>query len=137
MTRPTTSSASAQRPRRQPLAVRNRVSVKNQEPGYVYRVVNDVDDRIEELIERGYEIVPQTKVIREGDKRVDGASALGSVSSIPLGRGDRGVVMRQKREWNEEDQAAKQLRPDELEKTMKGSARQGADYGTFTVDVKK
>lgn len=137
MTRPTTSSASAQRPRRQPVAVRNRISVKNQDPDFVYRVVNDQDDRVEQLIEQGYEIVPQDKVIRGGDKRVDSASALGSVSSIALGRGDRGVVMRQKREWNQEDQASKNLRADQLEKTMKGDARQSADYGQFTMDIQK
>jgi hypothetical protein len=136
MTRQATSSASA-RPRRQPLTTRNRISVKNQDPEFVYRVINDRDDRVEELIERGYEIVPQNKVIREGDRRVDDASALGSNSSIALGKGDRGVVMRQKREWNQEDQAAKQVRSDELENGMKGGAKQAADYGTFTMDVKK
>jgi hypothetical protein len=113
------------------------VSVKNQDPDFVYRVVNDQFDRVEELIEQGYEIVPQSKVIREGDKRVDSASALGSVSSIPLGKGDRGVVMRQRRDWNTEDQATKALRSDQLDSTMKGDAKQGADYGTFTIDIKK
>jgi hypothetical protein len=128
MTRQSPSSASA-RTRRQPLAVRNRVAVRNQEPGYVYRVVNDLDSRVEELIDRGYEVVPQQKVVREGDKRVDDASALGSNSSISLGRGDRGVVMRIKREWYNEDQAAKAVRADDLEKTMKNDGKQASDYG--------
>ena len=128
MTRQSPSSASA-RPRRQPLTTRNRVRVRNQEPGYVYRVVNDIDGRIDDLLEIGYEVVPQTKVIRDGDKRVDDASALGSNSSISLGRGDRGVVMRIKKEWYDEDQKAKAVRADELESTMKKDGKQASDYG--------
>jgi hypothetical protein len=103
--------------------------VRNQEPGYVYRVVNDIDGRIDDLLEIGYEVVPQTKVIRDGDKRVDDASALGSNSSISLGRGDRGVVMRIKKEWYDEDQKAKAVRADELESTMKKDGKQASDYG--------
>lgn len=137
MTRQTPSSASA-RIRRQPLTIRNRISVKNRDPEFAYRVVTDLDNRVEELIERGYEIVPQDKVIRGGDKRVDEASALGSNSSISLGRGDRGVVMRIKKEWHAEDQAAKALRADELERTMKSDGKQASDYGyTLTQDVSK
>lgn len=137
MTRQSPSSASA-RTRRQPLSIRNRVSVKNQDPEYVYRVVTDLDNRVEELVDRGYEIVPQDKVIRGGDKRVDDASALGSVSSISLGRGDRGVVMRIRRDWNAEDQAAKSMRADQLEKTMKSDGKQASDYGySLTQEVSK
>lgn len=136
MTRQTPSSASA-RPRRQPLAVRNRISVRNQDPEYIYRVVNDLDDRVEQLIEQGYEIVPQDKVIRGGDKRVDDASALGTNSSISLGRGDRGVVMRQRRDWNQEDQAIKALRAEQLEKTMKHDVKQASDFGSFTMETSK
>lgn len=137
MTRQSPSSASA-RTRRQPLAVRNRISVRNQEPGYIYRVVNDLDNRVEELVERGYEIVPQDKVVRGGDKRVDEASALGSTSSISLGRGDRGVVMRIRKDWNAEDQAAKSVRADELEKTMKQDGKQASDYGyTLTQETSR
>lgn len=128
MTRQSPSSASA-RVRRQPVTTRNRISVRNQEAGYVYRVVNDLDNRVEELVERGYEIVPQDKVIRGGDKRVDDASALGSNSSISLGRGDRGVVMRIRKDWNDEDQAAKAVRAEELERTMKSDGKQASDYG--------
>lgn len=135
-TRQTPSSASA-RTRRQPLTIRNRLAVRNQEEGYIYRVVNDQDNRVEELLDRGYEIVPQTKVVRGGDKRVDDASALGSNSSISLGRGDRGVVMRQRKDWNEEDQTIKHLRADALEKTMKNDVKQASDYGSFTMDTSK
>jgi len=136
MSRPSTQSASA-RPRRQPLNQRNRIKVTNQEDGYVYRVVNDQPGRIEELLERGYEIVPQSKVVREGDRRVDDASSLGSASSISLGKGDRGVVMRQRADWNAEDQLMKNARGDALEKNMTDTAKQASDYGSFSTSFTK
>jgi hypothetical protein len=98
----------------------------------MYRVVNDVDDRVEQLLEAGYEVVPQAKVSRRGDKRIDEASALGSASSIPVGKGTRAVVMRQRKDWWAEDQAAKHLRSDQLEQGMKDDARKSADYGEIT-----
>jgi hypothetical protein len=137
MTRQTTSSASA-RPRRQPLEVRNKLKLKNLEDGYSYRIVNDaVAGRVADLLDQGYEVVPNKDVVRDGDRRVDGASALGSVSNIPLGRGDNGVVMRIKNEWKAEDDAAKAARADALDQGMKDSAKQGSDYGNFSLTVKR
>lgn len=137
MTRQTTSSASA-RPRRQPLNTRNRLKLRNLEDGYSYRIVNEgIQGRVSDLLDIGYEIVPQDKVSREGDRRVDTASAMGSVSNIPLGKGDTGVVMRIKDEWKAEDDAVKAARSDALEQSMKDSAKQGSDYGTFNVSVSK
>lgn len=114
------------RVRRTPLMRRNRLSVKNQEAGYQYRIVNDVDDRIELLQEQGYEIVPDAKV---GDKRVNNPSALGSTNSVSVGQGTQAVVMRIKKDWYDEDQRIKQSRVDELEGTMKNSA----DYGKLEI----
>ena len=36
---------------------RNKLTITGKEPGFEYRVVNDDDNRIVELQERGYEIV--------------------------------------------------------------------------------
>jgi hypothetical protein len=135
MTRTSPTSASA-RPTRQPVGTRNRFALANTEEGYMYRVVNDVDDRVEQLLEAGYEVVPQAKVSRRGDKRIDEASALGSASSIPVGKGTRAVVMRQRKDWWSEDQAAKHLRSDQLEQGMKDDARKAADYGELTQSFK-
>lgn len=137
MTRQSPSSASA-RTRRQPLAIRQRIAVRNMDPEFAYRVVMDRDNRVEDLVDQGYEVVPQDKVIRGGDKRVDDASALGSASSMSLGRnGDRGVVMKIRKDWYIEDQAAKAIRADQLEKTMKNDVKQASDYGSFTMDISK
>jgi len=115
------------RPRRTPLSVRNRLDVKNKEPGYVYRIVNDVEDRIQLMQEQGYEIVPASEAGMVGDKRVDNISAPGSSSYISVGQGVKAVVMRQREEFYKEDQAIKQQQVDNSEQTMKTSL-QGGDY---------
>lgn len=116
-----------ERPKRVPISSRNRLEVKNKEPGYVYRIVNDVDDRVERLQEAGYELCPDSKVGAIGSKRVDNPSSLGSQSTVSVGRGVRAVVMRQKEEYYKEDQAAKQAEIDAVEQSMK-QAR--SDYGS-------
>lgn len=124
---PTNSQPEASaRPRRTPISSRNRLEVKNKEPGYVYRIVNDVDDRIPLLQEQGYEIVPDAKIGLAGNRRVDSATALGSSSHVSVGQGTKAVVMRQRDEYFREDQALKQGQVDETEQAIK---RPKADYG--------
>lgn len=113
-----TPQVASARPTRVPLSSRNRLSVKNQEDGYVYRIVNDVEDRVERLLEAGYEIVPADKTGSIGDKRVDSTSSLGSASSISVGKGIRAVVMRQRDDYYKEDQTSKQRQIDAVEQTM-------------------
>ena len=117
-TKETPQEASA-RPRRTPLEGRNRLKVRNKEPGYFYRIVNDIDDNILNLQERGYEIVPQEKAGMIGDKRVDNPSSPGSSSYLSVGQGTKAVLMRIKQEFYDEDQAAKQAKIDEVEQSMK------------------
>jgi len=130
----TTNSQEAsapQRPRRTPVSSRNRLSVRNQEPGYVYRIVNDVDARVEDLMERGYEVCTKESVGTIGDRRVDNASSLGSVSHFSVGKGIKAVVMRQKEEYYKEDQQMKQAEIDNLERSMVQDAKRKADYGSI------
>lgn len=125
------SQGASARPRRTSLERRNRLSIKNREPGYVYRIVNDVDDRVSLLQEQGYEICSKESVGAVGDKRIDNASSLGSSSHVSVGQGIKAVVMRQKDEYYKEDQAIKQAQLDEVERTMtKGKS----DYGTFEIN---
>lgn len=132
MARTATNSVEASaRPTRVPVGQRNRLSIKNQEPGYVYRIVNDEDDRVERLQELGYEIAPKETVGAVGNKRVDDPSSLGTSKHFSVGRGMKAVVMRQRKEWYEQDQTAKQADIDALEATMKGNARKAADYGSL------
>jgi hypothetical protein len=122
MTKETTLKAPAGRVRRTPLAVRNRLSIKERDPAYVYRIVNVKDDRIDQFKEAGYEIAPAQAV---GDKRVDAPSTLGSAQEISVGQGMSAVLMRQRKEYYEEDQTTKQQQIDALEQTMKSDATRG------------
>ena len=131
MTKQSNSPSASARPRRSPLSKRNRLEIKNKEAGYVYRIVNDVDDRVATLQEQGYEICTKESVGAVGNKRVDNASSLGSSSVISVGQGVKAVVMRQKEDYYKEDQAVKQAEIDELERTM---GKDRSDYGKLLVE---
>ena len=114
--------AQVSRPRRTPIGRRNRLSVENRDPSYHYRIVNDVDGRVQDLLDQDYEIVLDAKV---GDKRVDEISSLGSAKQISGGGGIKAIVMRKRKDWFEEDQTAKQKEIDDLEATMNIAAKRG------------
>lgn len=133
MARQSTPQEASARPRRTPLAKRNRLEIKNKEPGYFYRIVNDVDDKVPLLVEQGYEIVPDAKVGAAGNRRVDSPTALGSASSVSVGQNTKAVVMRIKNEWYAEDQTVKQQTVDDTEQSMKTPP---ADYGSIRRETK-
>ncbi len=122
MARTTTATSPSGRVRRTPITVRNRLTVKDQDPNYHYRIVNVRDDRVQQFQEQGYELVQATEV---GDKRVDVPSTLGSGAEISVGQGTKAVLMRIPKEWYLEDQAAKQAQIDELEASMNADATKG------------
>lgn len=114
MTEKTVNKAPSGRPKRQPVGHRNRLTVVDKDPNYVYRWVNasaDGGDRPAILAESGYEYVQKSSV-REGNIRVANGGPLGAYETTPGGGGDTLVLMRQKREYYEEDQASKQQRVD-------------------------
>lgn len=127
MTRELATKSPSGRTRRTSLTRRNRLSVQDKDPNYHYRIVNDVDDRVSQFIENGYEVV-NTKV---GDKRVDQSAGLGSVPAFSVGQGTKAVVMRIKKEWYEEDRQAANAVVDATEQTMYQDVKKASDYGTF------
>ena len=102
----TVSKAPSGRPKRTPVGYRNRFEVSNADPNRVYRIVNDVDGRLQEFDQAGYR-VEKTNNIKLGAARIEGSGSLGSEASIPVGGGIRGVLMSIEKEYYEEDQAAK------------------------------
>lgn len=112
---------------------RNRLSVKGKDPNFVYRIVNDTDDRISQFQEMGYEIVKDSSV-QVGDKRVAVPSAEGSPVKMSVGGGTQAFVLRIRKDWYEEDQDQKASQIKELETTMKREARETFDYGKFKID---
>ncbi len=129
MARTTTSTAEASaRPRRTPLSRRNRLSVQNKEPGFTYRIVNDVDDRVSQMQEQGYELCEKAQLGAIGDKRVDNTASIGSIAHFSVGQGTKAVVMRIRDDWYKDDQAVKQQEVDAIEAAMKQEAREAGDY---------
>lgn len=123
-----------ERPKRASTANRSRLTVRDQDPNYRYRIVNanleSDPDRVQDLLDRGYEIVPPKQAGQLGDKKVDNPSPLGSAGQISVGRGTKAIVMRIPKEWYDEDQAAKQA---EVDATEQRSKKQGADYGSVDI----
>lgn len=119
------------RVKRTPISGRNRLSVKNRDPNFEYRIVNDVDNRVDSFKENGWEPV-LAKDTQVGDKRVEGTSPSGSVAELSVGGGTKAIVMRIKKEWYEEDQLAKAAQIDSIEQTMKEDAQRGT-YGKLDI----
>ena len=119
------------RPQRVPVGTRNVLTVAGKDSDYEYRIVNDSGDRVQEFLDAGYEIVKQDSV-RVGDKRVNSASAEGSLSQISVGQSQKAFVMRIRKEWYEEDQAAKQAKVKQLEDSTKAKALDG-NYGKLEI----
>jgi hypothetical protein len=116
---------------RTPLGKRNILSVKGQDPNYEYRFVNEVEDRISQFQEAGYEIVPDTSAT-VGDKRVNATSSIGSGKQVSVGQGTKAYLMRIKKEYYEEDQATKMAHVNEIERATKEQALNG-NYGKIEI----
>lgn len=127
----TEKEAIAKRPsgrtKRVPVGTRNILTVDGKDPNFHYRIINDTGDRVQEFLDAGYELV-DAKSVRIGDKRANQTSSEGTISQISLGQNDKGYLVRIKREWYEEDQAAKQARVQEMENATKQKALDGT-YG--------
>lgn len=110
---------------------RNTLTFDNRDTNYVYRVFNDVDNRLQKAEIAGYEYVRDDEQL--GDPTADSASPLTSVVSKPVGGGKTGVLMRIKKEWYQEDQKEKQRSLDELESSLLKKADEDGHYGKLKI----
>lgn len=116
------ANSKAERVRRSSInGTRNRLNVNTKEPGYVYRIVNDIDNRVQDFMEMGYELVTDSATT-VGDKRVGTPTKEGTPIKVSVGQGVQAYLMRQKNEFFEEDKKAKATQIDELESSMKRKA---------------
>ena len=125
------SKAPVGRVTRTPVSQRNVLTVKGKDPNYVYRVVNDVDDRVAQFLEGGYELV-ENETHDVGDKRVSQGTSIGSKKIFSVGQGVKGHLMRIRKEWYEEDQNRKQQFVDKQEASIKEKALDG-NYGKLEI----
>lgn len=129
MTKEAIAKAPAGRVTRTPIGTRNILTVKGKDPNYEYRIVNDVEDRITQFQEAGYEVV-QSESVDVGDKRAASGTSIGSAKTLSVGQGTKAYVMRIKKEWYEEDQRAKQGQIAATESAIKDPTLNGGDYGS-------
>lgn len=135
MTRETATRV--QRPKRTPINGRNVLTVTGKDPNYVYRIVNDVGDRINMFKEAGYELV-ESDTVKVGDRRVNVASAEGSKAQVSVDKeGTKAFVMRIPKDWYEEDQKAKQEHVNELEQSIKKDALSKNELQTGKMEISR
>lgn len=131
-----TQKAPSGRVKRQPVGSRSRLNVAGKDSNYEYRFVNDIGDRISMFQEAGYEMVSKDQH-KIGDNRLDIASTDGTNASVsvgvkPNGEGQRAYLMRIKKEWYSEDQAAKLTSIREFQESLKKPNIEGA-YGEISI----
>lgn len=115
------------RPRRAPVdGYRSKLAVRGKDLNYEYYIATDKDGRIQDLQDRGWEIVDD-KSVTLGDRRVSRPSSEGTAITVDVGNGDTGYLMRIKREWYEEDQAVKQNIANERVAALKAEAQEFKD----------
>ena len=105
--------------------------VGDKDPNFIYRFVNDTGSRVANFQQAGYELVTD-ETLSVGDSRVSDASDIGSAKRVTSNDGTISYLMRVKKEWYDEDQAAKNAMIDETEQAMKKDAAQGM-YGSVKV----
>ena len=125
-----TKDIKAARVTRKPLFQRGPQAISgDKDENYHYRFVNDTGSRIHNFKQAGYEFVADTD-IAVGDSRVIDASEFGSTKRVISNDGTTSYLMRIKKEFYNEDQAAKAEFISEQEAAMKKEATQGY-YGSI------
>lgn len=125
-----TKDIKAARVTRKPLFQRGPQAISgDKDENYHYRFVNDTGSRIHNFKQAGYDFVADTE-IAVGDSRVIDASEFGSTKRVISNDGTTSYLMRIKKEFYNEDQAAKAEFISEQEAAMKKEATQGY-YGSI------
>ena len=86
------------------------------DPNYVYRTVNDTGSRVDELKSFGYDIVQGDEVGYSSSNNISGGSAHTVV--VDKRTGMKGILMRQPKEYNDEDKELKKQAIDKTEESM-------------------
>jgi len=128
----------SKRMRRVPVGGRRDITtVKDTPDGYVDRWVNDNSGRVDKFKLAGYEHVTNADV---GDPGVDDTHAANGIVSKDMGQGVTAYLMRQRKDFYEEDQVKKQKVVDDSENAMrrdKNDNRNDGHYGEVTIERSK
>ena len=102
---------------------KDKMNVKDRDPQFEYRWVNDVDNgqRVEKFKLAGYEVVSNKPVVGDGALE-DNTNKTSTVTEKFVGRNTKAILMRIPKDWYAEDQKAKQRRVDATEAGMRQEA---------------
>ena len=110
------------------------LTVTGKDPDYEYRWVNDERGRVQRMTEAGYDVVEDEHSI--GDNTLKDAGASNTIT-VNRKQGTKGVLMRIKREYYEEDKLA---RAEQIAKTEAGLIKEETEadgrYGTYEITDK-
>lgn len=125
--------AISQRRKRVPVnGYRNILSVEGLDPLYHYAWIND--NLVDRFLLAEYEFVDHDVVV--GDRKINAASQIGSKISLPGGNGRTIFLMRQLKEYYDEDMASYHAEIDETEMAMLGMLTKDAGrYGQVSMEV--
>lgn len=119
-----TKTTRPQRATRKPLYQRGPLTISGEkDPNCQYRFVNDRGSRIANHQEAGWELVEDELIV--GDSRVGDVSNIGSAKKVTSDDGTVSYLMKIKKDYYEEDQAAKHRINAEQERALQTDASQG------------
>jgi len=113
---------------------RNITTVNDTPSGFKDRWVNDGNGRLDRFKKAGYEHVPAADI---GDSGVDESHAQAGIVSRDMGKGVTAYLMRQREDYFNEDQAAKQRDVDSTEDSIRRDVKdklKDGHYGSVVID---
>lgn len=128
------------RPKRIPVyeANRNKITVTNLDSeNYMYRWVNDVENRLQTFVEGGWVFVDK-QGHEVGDGGVESSNVVGSALSKGMGGGVTSFLMRIPMDLWKQDQERKEREENgALEAEIRRNAKNAADYGKLDITSSK
>ena len=124
------NTARPERPSAVDFDFRNKLAVRNLDPAFHYRWVNNEPGRVFEMSEIGYELVQDPMKVGEGPE-VNGHQ-LGSAVQRQVGQGTLAYLMRIPRELYDQMQDAKLADVRAIEDALRGPAAEG-QYGNVSI----
>jgi hypothetical protein len=110
---------------------RNILTVKGLAPGMVGRWVDNTPERVEQLMEQGYDVVRQA--VQVGDISIDSGAQTGAVTTRRVGGGKEAILMQIPEAWYKADQLEKQKIVDSREAIIYNKGKDAGEYGKVEV----
>ena len=114
---------------------RNILTVKGLAPGMSGRWVDNTPERVDQLLEQGYDFVREN--VQVGDTSIDSGAKMGATVTKRVGGGKEAILMQIPTEWYDADHAEKQKIVDKRETAILGGGKAGSEFygGVTTSDV--